>query len=356
MSHSTYVATVGDISKNLAAQISRGIEAARNAVKRSVTVRHNQTHSATNDYGSSGVEKIEGPKVQAFTGTGKASEIIDFSYILEQAVHYEDEQQIKLKKLLGRIDERAVYTASARQALNRLVKTINELINDPAMDEEDVINQIEGRIEMYLEDEGLSQDDTLEDLYAENLALHTMIGEEVSIEDVMELPIEAIEAENAKLRAQAKSLGEKLYVAETMQDVMESMGYRVVEFSVLDDAMEGEVYSSPDAPEVKVFMAYQSGGFMFEPVLDADPAEITEEMLTKPCSLHRQIIREAESRGLKLALANEEAPSVYDIATTADLSRREYVHYGSRGTGDERAAEARKMRARRENLKARTVD
>ena len=372
MSHSTYVAPPpkpAEMLRRLSGKISEGIEKAKaGKVKgsKTVTSTHHITRSYSTDRGDSGIGDVDGPATENFVGIGKASEILDFSYILNQVVNYPSEAQIKLEALLARIDERPVYTRKTREELNRLINQINEYINDSNIDTDDVIRMIEDRVNIYLENEDMSNDLSVEEYQLEYTVLVSMLGQEDILLPVEDVPVEELEIRVERLKEQAIAVEQQVYTAEIMQEVMESLGLTVEEFAVLDGAMKGEVYGFEDNSAMKVFVAFQNGSFVFEPVVDdqamdeaiadkADKVSAVAEELEKPCALHQRIIEEAAKRGLPIALANEEAPTPDTVATISDLSNREKIRT-SEGRREEKSEEARKKRYVDTSKKVRAIE
>lgn len=371
MSHSTYVApppTPAQMLSRVSGKIAEGIQKAKEGKtkgSKNVTSSHYTTRSYSTDRGTSGLGDVDGPDDSSFIGTGKASEIMDFSYILKQVVSFPSEAEKQLEALLARIDERPVYTRKTREELNRLITRINEYINDPDMDVDDVIRMIEDRIILYLENEDMSDELSIEELQMEYTVLVSMLGWETTMPPAEEVPVEELEMRVELLKEQAVAVEQRVYTAEIMQEVMESLGLTVEEFAVLDGAMEGEVYGFEDDPAMKIFVAYQSGSFVFEPVVDdqamdeaiadkADKASAVAEELEKPCQLHVRIMEEAAKRGLPVSLANEEAPTPDTVATMSDLSDRQKVRTAE-GRRAERSEEVRKKRYVDTSKKVRAV-
>ena len=372
MSHSTYVApppTPAEILSRLSGKISQGIgmaKAGKTNGSRTITGSHHSTRSYSTDRGFSGAGNVEGPSSESFVGTGKAFEIMDFSYILKQVVNYPSEAQIKLESLLARIDERPVYTRKKREELNRLVNQINEYINDPNIDTDDVIRMIEDRVNIYLENEDMSNELSVEELRQEYMVLVSMLGQENTLPSAEEISDEELEMTVERLKEQAMAVEQRVYTAEIMQEVMESLGLTVEEFAVLDGVMEGEVYGFENDPVMKIFVSYQNGSFVFEPIVDDqamdmaiadkdDKAGAVAEELEKPCALHQKIMEEAAKRGLPVSLANEEAPTPKTVATTSDLSNREKVQ-SAYARHEQRSEEARKKRYVDTSKKVRAVE
>ena len=360
MSHSTYVApppTPAQILSRLSGKIAEGMQSVKNGTaKGSITSfgSHRSYHSFSKDTGNSGMGDIEGPSDESFTGYGKASEIMDFSYILNQVVNYTSEDKKKLEALLARIDERPVYTRKTKEELNRLIYQINEYIDDKSISDQDVIRMIEDRIIIYLENENMSNELTFEELQQEYIVLVSMLGKENDMPAVNEISVEELEGMVESLKEQAMAVEQRVYTAEIMQEVLESLGLVVEEFAVLDNSMEGEIYGFENDPAMKIFMAYQNGSFVFEPVVDdaamndvisakENKAEAVIEELEKPCALHRRIIEESQKRGLNIYLSNEEPLTPQSVATLNDLSNRQKVKADEEMRKD-RNEEARKKR------------
>lgn len=371
MSHSTYVTppAPAEMLSRLSGKINVAMQKAKEGTakgSRDSIATHHTAKSFSDEKGVSGLGDVKGPVEENFSGSGKASEIMDFSYILKQVVNYPSEAEKKLEALLNRIDERPVYTRKTREELNRLVNQINEYINDTTMDVDDVITMIEDRVNIYLENQDITNELTLDEMQQEYIVLVDMLDMEGEMPRVEDIPMDELENVIEQLKNQAVVVEQQVYTAEIMQEVFESLGLTVEEFAVLDEIMEGEVYGFDDDPAMKVFVAYQSGTFVFEPVVDdeamtetiankEDKASAVAEELKKPCELHERIMREAAKRGLAIYMSNEEPPTPDSVATTSDLSDRTRI-VSSTGRKEDRNEEARKKRYRDTSQKVRTID
>ena len=338
MSHSTYVAPPSkeDLERQLNQVMQKGIQAnqerGRMAAKKNMLSRNNIYKSDRKDDSVYGAGPLEEVKRDIFVREYQEGEKLDLSWLLNEAVHYASGKQKELEGLLEELQKWPPTSAEMQRSLNLLTEEINLLLREKRLDAEDVLDHIRSRIEIYLENVRMEGPYHLEELYTEYYSLCDFLGLDADEEEIARYSIEELEYKTEIMRQQAEVFQHRIFTAEVFQEVMETLGMELQEFSTLDGNLDGEVYGSEENPEVKIFVSHQSESFVFEPLVDVE--EINKEYrdpddvlaaIKEPCKLHQRIIQEAARRGLVLYLANAETPGLHDVATTLDLTNRRVV-------------------------------
>lgn len=256
----------------------------------------------------------------AFAPEGTHRDRLDLSSYLDLDRAFKDEETLRLQEVLSRMDGRIPDSDKARAEYDRLVKNLNEIIHNSALNTEDIIHMVDQRVTIYVENCNYDNSALDEDLLMDYKALCILLGEDEEV-----VPVEQLRSRVDKMMKEYTELSEREVVADMVNEAMEELGMKVDGYCVLDGQLEGDLYSAGRDRKCKVFISCSDSGIMIEPVNTDEHASEGEvaEAQREVCKAEQELIGEVARRGIALqrVYSKEHAPD--QIATQQDLILKE---------------------------------
>lgn len=200
-----------------------------------------------------------------------------------------------------------------------LKQSVQQIIDNPRLDDKYKLEQIQTRRKIFLNtrrvyDQEIERNrQEYEDLYLTYLSLSSMLKSE-NIEFVKNYSnITALRIAVEKMQLLLKQKEESEYIAQSVNEVMEELGYDIVAADILTRPNRNVIHNIFEFDQGNVINVFTSdnGSIMFEVTGVKETNDLTEleklkikESMDQFCSKYQLIKDKLEARGIKLAAEN----------------------------------------------------